>query len=129
MANRCYQTIKLFGKPELVKKVIDFVILRKCHEFEDGKFVSDQFPLSLCYIKNDCEICLETKYGPADFNEISKFFPKVGFQSGSFTDGTGIDECAYMINGSVLYSDYLEVQGPEMWEDITGTKMNLKGVA
>jgi hypothetical protein len=131
MANRCYQTVTLYGKPEKIKEVIDFVLLRKTKDFEDGTFLNDQFPVSLCSIIEPDKISLETKYGPPikSIEELSQFFPEVGFVSGSFTDGYGAEESHHILGGSVLQGTFLEVQAPEMWEDITGTKMDLKGVA
>lgn len=131
MANRCYQTVTLYGKSEKIKEVIDFVLLRKTKDYEDGTFLNDQFPISLCSIKENDKIVLETKYGPPIkcIEELSQMFPEIGFVSGSFTDGQGISESHHILGGSVLHGTFIEVQAPEMWEDITGTKMNLKGVA
>ena len=126
MASWCDQSVTLVGKPEKIKEAIDFVIRRKTKEFDNGTFYTDQFPISLCSMKEN-EIILQTKYGAPYkcIEELSSMFPEVGFISTSFTDGTGIDQCAYILGGSMLYHTYLEVQAPEYWEDTTGYKMEI----
>lgn len=128
MANRCYETITLFGKPEKVKEVLDYVLSQKQEDYGD-EFVSKAFPISLCSIK-DNKIGLETKYAPVSFNQLSKSFPEVGFLSSSMTENCGEDLCL-MINGDLIYSVYYNYEEmymgddqPNTWEFVTGHKLN-----
>lgn len=124
MANRSYQTVKLFGNPEKIKEVFNYILSEKKTEFYDDNFGTDVFPISLTAIYPDKnEIVLETKYGPADFFELSKRFPEVGFKSSSFTDGVGNEEVTYALSGSVLYSVFIDIEGPYWWKNTTGNEM------
>lgn len=108
MANRCYQTVTLYGKSEEIKEVIDFVLLGKTKEFEDGTFLTDQFPISLCSIKDNNKIVLETKYASVGCTELSKLFPLILFKSSSYTEGYG-EELFFVKNNDLIYSVYYNV--------------------
>lgn len=102
MANRCYQTIELWGKPEKIKEVIDYVISQKECELVDQWFGSKVFPISRCSIGSE-DIFLEQKYCSVDFSELSELFPEVGFHSHSLTDGEGNVDEYYVLNGRLLF--------------------------
>lgn len=126
MANRCSQTIELCGPTDKISEVQEYVKSLKKKDYDDGSFWTDVFPISSCIVEGN-KIFLETKWTPASITNISKEFPDVGFCSYSFTDGEGIEEVFYMIEGRTLYSVYLAVQTPEYWESVTGTKMKEMG--
>ena len=124
MANRATQTIELFGKPENIKEVFDYIINEKTKDFEGDNFGTTVFPNSLTSldIPNN-KIILETNYAPVGFKELSEKYPNVGFKSYSFTNGVGIEEVIYVLNGSVLYSSYIEIEGPFWWKTVTGNEI------
>jgi hypothetical protein len=132
MANRSYQTITLYGKPEKVKEVLECVLSQKEIDFEDG-FGTKVFPISLCSIKDD-KIYLETRYASVGFDELSKSFPEVGFMSSSWTENCG-QELFLMINGHCIYEVYYNCEEmymgddqPNTWELVTGLKLNDKNI-
>lgn len=123
MANRCYQTVRLFGKAEKIKEVIDYVQSEKEIEYEDGSFIFSLIPDSLTKIVGEDCISFETKYCSVGMNELSKKFPEVGFRSGSFTDGAGDEELCYYLDGILLYYHFENVQYPKWWKKITGNEI------
>lgn len=138
MANRSYQTVELFGKPEKIKEVLNYVNENRITVFEDGssaifdddQFVSKSFPISLCRIDSDKNIIhLETKYVPADTGDISKQFSDVGFVDYSMTEGGGEDLCI-ILNGNLLYSVFFNHERMDfgenetnIWETVSNTKL------
>jgi hypothetical protein len=132
MSNRCSQTVNLYGEAVKVKEVFDYIISLKTEEYEyDVNFFSTEaFPISLCSILREEErIILETRYGPPipAIIELSKKYKEVGFRSGSFTDGGGEEKEHFILDGIIIYSQYLEVQGPDYWKKITGSSMYSAG--
>lgn len=124
MANRSSQKVTLFGKPEKIKEVMDYVNKGHSQDHKDESFVSFTFPESITTLKrNDNVILIETAHSSVSCTDISKRFPQVGFYSKSFTDGYGIEEICYSLGGIDLYSVYIRIEGPQIWKEITGNDM------
>jgi hypothetical protein len=126
MSNRCSQTVTLYGDTDKIAEVLNYIKGHKDYEWDEGaNFATPVFPNSACHIPDDKTICLETSwYTPLnELKTLSNKFRDVGFISGSFTDGQGEEEEAYIIEGRIVYHQYLDVQAPEYWEKVTGNKM------
>lgn len=122
MANRCNQTIHLYGNPEKVKEVIDYLISNKVNPRARKNFVIDIFPMSLCTISEN-KIFVNRNNEPETLHSISYKFPDVGFMSQSSTDGIGQEEKTFYLNSNIIYHTYYEVEAAELWEKTTGNKM------
>jgi hypothetical protein len=132
MANRSSQVVKFYGSPEKIQEVLDYLSNHNNHlkVFPDGSsailgddlFVHKDFPLSASSIVNG-ELHIDTIYAPVGIASLSSKFQKVQMCSNSFTDGNGVREVGYWINGEEIFYLYYDVQGPELWEELTGQKL------
>jgi hypothetical protein len=130
MPNLCSQTITLHNREkEKIAEVFKYISENETKRWNDKQFSTKAFPdieftWALCSLDEDHnKMHLETKWAPYPLAEISNRFPDVGFHSVSFTDGEGVEEEAYLIDGKIIYEDYFQVGNGMYWEEKTGSKL------
>jgi hypothetical protein len=129
MANRCETTVRLYGDNSKIAEVISYLKNSKQEENEEtqGYFASSAFSLthSWCAIIEPNILVLQTLWASPskEISELSKKFPEAGLHSSALTDGEGQLEEEFMIGGRVVYYQYLDVQSPEYWKNVTGSAM------
>jgi hypothetical protein len=132
MANRSSQVVKFYGSPEKIQEVLDYLSNCKNHlevfpegstaKLGNGLFVHKDFPSTASSVVNG-ELHIETSYAPVGIESLSSKFPDVPMCSNSFTDGVGVQDVGYWINGEEIFYLYYDLQGPELWEELTGQKL------